>query len=259
MPDPSQTGMYLRDLLNDRSFRERRKLPRVEERGILALRRLSSALSGEPDAVLQQLVDTAVELCAADSAGISLEDRETETFEWIVIAGSFQRYRDGRTPRHYSPCGTCLDAGRPQLCKVSQPYYDYLGVIADPITDGILIPWTNGVTRGTIWAVSHSSDEAFTIEDYELLSSLSGLAAVILGHHNQHRAIQDAERARGVVEMANRMAHRINNPLQSLTNTIFLARRGGVDIDEQLAQAELDLKRLSEQVASLLNTAKESF
>ena len=53
--------------------------------------------------------------------------------------------------------------------------------------------------------------------------------------------------------MAHKLAHRINNPLQSLTNTIFLARYGKDNVEEHLVQAEADLQRLSLQVAKLLN------
>jgi hypothetical protein len=37
--------------------------------------------------------------------------------------------------------------------------------------------------------------------------------------------------------MAHKLAHRINNPLQSLTNTIFLARHGKNDVEEHFVQA----------------------
>jgi hypothetical protein len=45
--------------------------------------------------------------------------------------------------------------------------------------------------------------------------------------------------------------------LQSLTNTIFLARHGKDHADEYLVQAEADLQRLSQQVAKLLNWTGE--
>lgn len=256
--DTTQTdsGMHLRDLLADTEFRQRRRISRLENRESIALRRLSRIFAEHPERVMQELVDTAVEFCGADSAGISLEEPEQETFRWIVVAGSFSPYLDGRTPRRYSPCGTCLDSGKPQLYKVTQPFYDYLGVTAAPITDGILIPWSNEFVKGTLWAVSHESAQAFNFEDYELLSGLADFAAIILRHQHQEALLREGERARAIAEMANRLAHRINNPLQSLTNTIFLARQGGESVEEQLAQAETELKRLSDQVATLLNTAE---
>jgi GAF domain len=248
------TGMHLRDLLTDQDFYRREKKNREPNRESVALRRLSRLFAEHPELVLQELVNTAVEFCGADSSGISLEEPEGGTFRWIVIAGSFAPYLEGRTPRNYSPCGTCLDTGRPQLYRVTKPYYDHLGVVAEPIVDGMLIPWSNEFLRGTLWAVSHSSSESFSPEDYTLLSSLADFASIILRHQHQQKLLRESERARAAAEMAHKLAHRINNPLQSLTNTIFLARYGKENIDEHLVQAEADLERLSQQVAKLLNT-----
>jgi hypothetical protein len=164
------SGFVLRDLLTDSEFPSRAAKTRNANRESMALRRLSRLFAEKPESVLQELVNTAVEFCGAESAGISLEEPDDGTFRWIVVAGSFAQYLGGRTPRHYSPCGTCLDSGRPQLYRVTKPYYDYLGVTAAPIIDGMLIPWSNEFMRGTLWAVSHASAEAFSSEDYELLT-----------------------------------------------------------------------------------------
>jgi len=247
------TGFTLRDLLADTDFSLRVTKSRKANREAMALRRLSCLLAENPESVLQELVNTAVEFCGAQSAGISLEEPERGTFRWIVVAGSFAQYLGGRTPRNYSPCGTCLDSGRPQLYRVTKPYYDYLGVTAEPIVDGMLIPWSNEFLRGTLWAVSHASAEAFSSEDYQLLQSLADFASIILRHQHQEKLLRESERTKGVTEMAHKLAHRINNPLQSLTNTIFLARHGEGNIEEYLVQAEADLQRLSQQVAKLLN------
>lgn len=254
-PEP-ESGMRLRDLLSDGEFRRRARKNRLENRESIALRRLARVFAEEPETVLQELVNVAVEFCGADSSGISLEEPESATFRWIVVAGSFARYLNGRTPRNYSPCGTCLDTGRPQIYQLRQPYYDFLGVEAEPILEGLLIPWTNEFMSGTLWAVSHKGDEVFSFEDYELLSSLGDFASIILRNQYQQKLLHEDERNRAVAELANRMAHRINNPLQSLTNVIFLARHGGENQEELLSQAENDLKELSSQVAKLLNTAE---
>jgi hypothetical protein len=247
------TGMYLRDLLADEGFRQRKTHERNPNRESVALRRLSRHFAEAPESVLQELVNTAVELCGADAAGISLEEPENGTFRWVVVAGSFAPYLGGRTPRNYSPCGTCLDAGRPQIFLVTKPYYDHLGVQAEPIIDGMLIPWSNEFLRGTLWVVSHSSQECFSVEDYGLLNSLADFASIILRHQHQQEMLRESEKTRAAAEMAHKLAHRINNPLQSLTNTLFLAQYGGESSEQYLAQAEAELQRLSHQVATLLN------
>jgi phosphoglycerate-specific signal transduction histidine kinase len=119
----------------------------------------------------------------------------------------------------------------------------------------MLIPWSNEFLRGTLWAVSHSADEAFSFEDYELLSSLADFASIVIRHQHHQELLTESEKARAAGEMAHKLAHRINNPLQSLTNLIFLARKGIGNNEELLIQAEADLDRLSRQVATLLKTS----
>lgn len=248
----SDSGMCLWDLLTDAKFALRKRKAHESNRESVAIRRLSRMLAEDSGFVLQELVHTAVEFCGADSAGISLEEPETNSFRWVAVAGSFSRYLDGKTPRNFSPCGTCLDSGRAQLYRVTKPYYDFLGILAEPIYDGILIPWTNEFVRGTLWAVSHASEEAFDFEDYSLLRSLADLVSIILRHQHHQHLMREGDKIRAAAEMADTLAHHINNPLQSLTNTIFLARSDKENCEAYLAQAESELRRLADQVSSIL-------
>jgi GAF domain len=251
-----ETGMDLRDLLDDVSFLGREKPPRSPARVSRALRTIAQVFAETPEVVLQKLVDVAVEFCGADSAGISLEEADeagAPTFRWVAIAGSFTQYLNGRTPRFFSPCGTCLNTGRPQLYRVTKPYYDYLGVVAEPITDGMLIPWQSEDVRGTVWAVSHCSDEAFDLEDYRLLRSVADFALIAIRHQHNERALRRLESQKAADTMANRLAHRINNPLQCLTNSLYLASQGRENTQEHVQQAIADLQTLTDLVAKLLD------
>jgi hypothetical protein len=251
----TETGMSFRDLLSDESFLNRAAKPRDPQQPFDALRRVTETFAAHPENVLQELVNVAMTCCDADSAGISLEEPDQEgkpTFRWVAIAGSFSRYLEGRTPRFFSPCGTCLDCGRPHLYRLEKPYYDFLGVAAKPITDGILIPWETDQFRGTIWAVSHSSDEAFDRQDYELLKSLSNYIAVIFRQQGLNEKARHVAMGEASADRAHSMAHEINNPLQSLTNTIFLASQGGPETESYIKTALVELSALSERVRRLL-------
>jgi signal transduction histidine kinase len=177
-PNTADTGMELHDLLLDREFLDRKNVPNRAERRFEALQALTHVFTEAPQAVLQKLVDIAVEFCGADSAGISLEDPDAKKFRWVVISGSFSQYVNGTTPRFFSPCGTCLSTGRPQHYRLTKPYYDFLGVAAEPITDGMLIPWSSDKSKGTIWAVSHGSRETFTPDDFKLLNTLANFVSI---------------------------------------------------------------------------------
>lgn len=175
------SGMELRDLLDDPEFPLRKKRLGQGTCAAEAYRNLARVFADSPDVVLQRLVDAATTFCGADSAGISLEekgDNNERRFRWIAISGSFAPFLGGTTPRFFSPCGTTLDCGRAQLYRVGKPYYDYLGVKADPITDGILIPWQAGELRGTLWVVSHRYREAFDVEDFKLIDGLADFAEI---------------------------------------------------------------------------------
>lgn len=252
----SDTGMDLRDLLSDTEFPLRRVSSDRVNRRFEALLRLARIFVETPEAALQELVDIAVEFCGADSSGISLEEsgRAGEPrFRWVAISGSFAKYLHGVTPRFFSPCGTCLDTGRPQLYRITKPYYDFLGVTAEPITDGILIPWASENIRGTIWAVAHHSNEAFDLEDYRLLSSLADFAAIAIRHQRREEMMQKQTRDRASAARAHELAHQINNPLQSLTNTLYLARQDKENAQVYIEQASQELKTLSDLVRALLS------
>ncbi len=248
--------MELRDLLDDPSFMARTCKQRDSTNELGAVRRLAHVFAKSPEGVLQELVDIAVEFCGADSAGISLEelsDTGEFRFRWVAIAGSFAPFLNGTTPRFFSPCGTCLSSGRAQLYRVTKPYYDFLGVEAEPITDGMLIPWINESVRGTIWAVSQRSHEAFDVRDYRLLENLADFASITLRYQVQQEILRKRERDRAYAERTNEMAHQINNPLQSLTNSLYLARSGGPDAEKYLDLALAELAALSDMAKKLLS------
>lgn len=250
-----ETGMELRDLLSDRAFLGRTGKKRDFQQPFDALRRVTEVFAAHPENVLQELVNVAMTCCGADSAGISLEEPDGEgkpTFRWVAISGSFSPYLEGRTPRFFSPCGTCLDSGRPHLYRVTKPYYDFLGVTAKPITDGMLIPWEADQMRGTIWAVSHTSEEAFERSDYDLLKSLSDYVAIIIRQQRLDENARQSAKAEASAERAHKMAHQINNPLQSLMNTMFLASQGGPEAQSYMNSALGELASLSERVRKLL-------
>ncbi|HEY1902559.1 MAG TPA: GAF domain-containing protein [Terracidiphilus sp.] len=230
-------------------------MSRDANRESLALWRLATLFREQSEVILKGLCEIAVEFCGADSAGVSLEELEDESnprFRWIAVAGSFEKYLNGTTPRNHSPCGTCLTSGRPQHYTVSQPYYDFLGVVAEPILDGLLIPWESDLMRGTLWAVSHRSAYSFNISDYSLLKGLADFVSMAVQNQAQQRALRSAEREAGRSARADELAHAINNPLQCVTNSLYLARQGRDDLAHHLDQASQDLKRVSDIVSELL-------
>jgi len=253
-----ETGMELRDLLMDVDFAHRPSRSRNGSRGWDAFLRLARAFAEGSESILQELVNIAVEFCGADSAGISLEEADLSgevKFRWVAIAGSFSRFLNGTAPGFFSPCGTCLIRGTPQLYRVTKRYYDYLGIEGEPVTDGILIPWVSEGMRGTLWVVAHESRERFDFEDYKLLESLADFAAVAIRHQIRDKAQRDHEKNAALMALVNELAHQINNPLQGLTNVVYLSRIGSQNMQFLLALASEQLERLSRLVKDLLTVS----
>ena len=70
-----------------------------------ALVTLMQEMVNSPGTILQRLADTALGLCQAHSAGISLLEDEDgrKIFRWHALAGRYAPYLWGTTPREFSP------------------------------------------------------------------------------------------------------------------------------------------------------------
>jgi signal transduction histidine kinase len=224
---------------------------------MVGLERLARAFVENPETILQELVNAAVELCGADSAGISIEreDRTDEHFyHWVATAGLYSGFLDAILPRYPSACGVCLERGRAQLFRVSQRFFDILGVDAPLVTDGILLPWQVDGTRGTIFVMAHGCSEVFDHGDIRTMQMLADFAAAGFRQQRQKKKLIDQERAAAAAAMANDLAHKINNPLQSITNVLYIAasREESTDVKALATDLQADIGKLSELVQELL-------
>jgi nitrogen-specific signal transduction histidine kinase len=157
-------------------------------------------------------------------------------------------------PRYPSACGICLERGRPQLFRVSQRFFDLMGVEAPTVTDGLLLPWQVEETRGTIWILAHGRAEAFDEGDCRMMQMLADFAAMAVRHERQQRTLMSQASASAAIGMANQLAHEINNPLQSLMNLVYLAagRESGGDAKALAVELADHIQRLSLLVSKLL-------
>ncbi len=256
-PAVDDSGLEVVDLYTEPSFMSRPLRDRDRAPHLDGMRRLAHAFVEHPDTLLQQLVNCAIELCGADSAGISLQQvSETGevTYHWVATAGSYARFLDAVLPAFPSACGLCLERNRPQLFRVDQRFFDVLKVEAEEALDGVLMPWHVGETNGTIWIISHTRREAFNRSDAQTMELLADFAAMAIRQRSQGKLILDQASATAANAMANELAHQINNPLQSLTNLVFLAAEGELTTDIRTLAREMsdDLRRLSVLVNKLL-------
>jgi hypothetical protein len=251
------TGLEVSDLASNPAFATRRLHTRDIVLQSEGMHRLARAFVDQPGTILQELAAAAVDLCGADSAGITIE-QENKTddnfYYWAATAGQYERFLNATLPRHPNPCGICLERGRPQLVNVTQPFFDIMGIEAPTVTDGILLPWEVEQTRGTVWIVAHGRTEAFDSQDVHIMQFLADFAAMGVRQQRQQKRLMEQASATAAAAMANKLAHRINNPLQSLTNVLYLATTGhhGEEAKTLAEEMSTDLEKLSVLVKKLL-------
>jgi signal transduction histidine kinase len=254
---PPGNGLEVLDLQSDSSFAARRLHTRDVAMQMEGMQKLAQAFVETPDTILQVLVNAAVDMCGADSSGISIEGKDESDsifYHWVATAGKYERFLNATLPPDPSACGTCLKRGRPQLFRVSKPFFDLMGIEAEIVTDGILIPWQVEEMRGTIWILAHGRPEAFDSGDYRMMQSLANFAAMGVRQQSQQKLLMEQARAAAAAAMANDLAHKINNPLQSLANLAYLAGEGNGGGDAKALAQDLseNIQRLSTLVAELL-------
>ncbi len=253
----TDTGLEVIDLRSDPSFAKRRLHVRDVAMQIEGMNRLARAFVDSPETILQELVNAAVDLCGADSAGISIEQEsksDDNFYQWVATAGEYAHFLNATLPRYPSACGVCLERGQPQLFRVTQRFFDLMGIAAPIVTDGILLPWQVAETRGTIWIMAHGRAEAFDGDDVRMMQVLANFAAMGVRQQRQQRLLMEQASAAAAAAMANDLAHKINNPLQSLTNIVYLAGEGISGGDTKVLAGEISehLERLSVVVKRLL-------
>lgn len=149
----------------------------AENRALIALAR---ELASSPDTILQKLADTALALCNAHSAGLSiLEDGDRrQNFHWRAIAGAWAPHVNGGTPRDFGPCGTVVDRNVALLCSHPERDFPYWADVKPVLEEALLIPFhIQGEAIGTIWVVAHDASRRFDAEDLRVMTNLGAFTA----------------------------------------------------------------------------------
>lgn len=192
-----------------------------------ALAALVEVMSQSPAEVLQKLVDTALALCGAGSAGISIEevDQGKEIFRWRATAGEYTKYLGGTMPRYFSPCGAVLERDAPILMINMVDYYGYVSELKGPPQEVLLVPFhSKGKAIGTMWVVAHDGSRQFDKEDLRILRSLTSFASVAVEAFSRTHELELAGQMRE--QFIAVLGHDLRNPLAAITNSATLLSRG---------------------------------
>ena len=147
----------------------------AESRALIAL---AEHLATSPVGILQKLAETALTLCRAQTAGISLLEADGKRFYWPAIAGQWAEHLGGGTPREYGPCGTVLDNNTALLFSHPERDFEYFAPVTPLVEEALLTPfYINGNAVGTVWIIAHDENRRFESEDLRLMTDLGTFAA----------------------------------------------------------------------------------
>ena len=199
-PDEAAPVPTLQSMLSTAELSRRPSRPpghAAENRAMVALAR---ELATSPEGILQKLAETALALCGAHSAGLSLlEDGDRKrNFHWRAIAGAWAPHLNGGTPREFGPCGTVLDRNVALMCSHPERDFPYFGEVQPLLEEALLIPfYVNGEAVGTIWVVSHDKHRRFDAEDLRVMTNLGIFAAAA---YQTSLSLNAAQRIIAIVE-----------------------------------------------------------
>lgn len=217
-----------------------------------ALLLLVQALADSPRRILQTLADSILQLASVDSAGISLLTKEDggRHFYWPAIAGMWQPYIGGGTPREFGPCGDVLDRNAPLLFHHIERRYTYFLPVTPAVEECLLVPFhVEDKAVGTIWAIAHDPRRKFDRED---LRRLEGLARFASAAYQVTNYLADADRREEALERSNENLERAQEALREADRRkdIFIATVAHElqqPIGAMLAAIALMRERISEQ------------
>ena len=160
-------------------FRRASRAPEyaAENRAMIAL---AQAMNEAPRTFLQKLADIALELCHADSAGISMLEacEGAKLFRWRAIAGRYAPSINTSIARDACPCGIVLERDLVLLFDRPERHFPALREMNLPAFEHLSVPFhSRGEPVGALWVLAHSPERKFDAEDARLLTSLSRFAS----------------------------------------------------------------------------------
>jgi signal transduction histidine kinase len=257
--DPVRAAVTLQDVDIRAELPSRPCRRRDYESEHRALAALAQEMTENPRNMLQKLVETAIELCHAETAGISLLEAQDgeEVFRWEALAGVFASYRNKRMPRDASPCGVCIDENRTQLMYMADRLFPAL--LTEPrVVEALLIPFQiHGEPVGTVWVVSHTEGRQFDREDERIMLVLAQFAAAAW---QLWKAVERSDEANlRKDQFLAMLSHELRTPLSAIAGAAHVVQTHNGNNDKLIRAAEIlsrQTRYLSGLVEDLLDVSR---
>jgi GAF domain-containing protein len=169
--------MELHEILVTAQLQQRKSRPINVFAEKRALQTIARRMSYGRAALLDSLCEIAIELCRADSGGISVLDPANDEgdFHLDVVAGKVKSYfGDKLIPRHDSPCGIALKLGSPQLFSHPERFFRWMPQSPFQIFELLVIPLyaAGKKPNATIWVMANHEHRRFDQEDLRIMTAL---------------------------------------------------------------------------------------
>jgi PAS domain S-box-containing protein len=195
--DPMHPPASFADILITGELGRRQARPPEHEAENRALRVLARQMAGRPDDLLRAIARTALELCRAGTAGVSLLEKDAkgeEVFRWVAIAGTYEPHEGSAIPAQFSPASVCLASNAPQLFSRPVRRFSPFREIEPFVIEALAVPLPpESHPAGTIWVGTHEERRKFDAEDARLLSSLADFTAAGLEHFRITDVLRESE------------------------------------------------------------------
>ena len=213
-----------------------------------ALAILATEMAENPRNMLQKVVEIAVDLCQADTAGISI--LEGDVFRWESLAGVFAARRNNTIPRDASPCGVCIDQNTTQLMYLADRCFPALA--AEPrFVEALLVPFHyNDKPVGTVWIVAHTEQRKFDREDERIVQTLARFAAA--GWQLWKAYKSEAESSRSKDDFLAMLGHELRNPLAAILSANDVMQTIGIN-DSRAVKAMGVVARQSQHLSRMVD------
>ncbi|OUL93728.1 hybrid sensor histidine kinase/response regulator [Paraburkholderia hospita] len=239
------------------------------------LHALAGALTASHTAMLQTLVDTALALCDAGSAGISLREGgagHASVYRWVAVSGRCADLVGHIIPSDDSPAGVAIAFGAPQLFAYPKRQFDCLVRIVPEVTEELVVPVPGTPAPwGALWVMSHDGDHHFDSEHRRILKSLADFTCAALSiakaKADAETRAMEAEAARNALSEAEcakdnfiaTLGHELRGPLAPIESALAAAQKlaaGSPAVLSALAVANRQVQQLKRIVSDLLDASR---
>ncbi len=156
---------------------------------------LARITAEDPRAALRQFLQTAIRLCNAGTAGLSLlrpNGAGPPIVHWEAVSGTLASQEGTDSLRDFSPCGLCLDAGVTIIVSRPERVFVYLRAAQPAIVEDLIVPLYDHARRalGTFWIARHDALSRFSSDDARIMEQLAiqvVLALKLLEQAEEHR------------------------------------------------------------------------